>query len=138
MKKLIILISALILCAPLLTCSDTGLSVKLKVYYSSDGFTGYYVADGGNAVLLNVGSLGSPAGSNPSGIYEIDVAVAKSLKVQVNSVNLVNTLTVMIYKDGLSVKDGSGSGDGYSAATVTLTYEYDAATTTTTTTTATK
>jgi hypothetical protein len=127
MKKIIILISALILCPPLLTCSDLGQTVKLKIYYSADGFTGFYVADAGNAVLMDIGSVG-----DPGNIYQVDVAMVTSLKVQVTSKSLTNTLTAMVYKDSLLVKDGTSAGTGLTAAALTLLYEYDPAKTTTT------
>ncbi len=131
MKKLIILISALLLCAPLLTCSDTGQTVNLKIYYSAAGFSGFYVADSGSVVMLNEGTS---VVSDPAGMYEATVAMTTSLKVQITSKSLTNFITVMVYKDSKIVKEGTSTGDGYAAAAVTLTYEYESTETETTTT----
>jgi hypothetical protein len=130
MKKIIILISAIILCTLLLTCNTVEQTVKLKIYYSADGFNGFYVADAGNAVLMDIGTVG-----DSGNIYQVDVDMNTSLKVQITSKSLTNSLTVLIYKDDVLVKDGSSTGDGYSAASITLLYEYDSTATTTTTTT---
>ena len=129
MKKIIILISAIILCTPLLTCNTVEQPVKLKIYYSADGFTGYYVADSGDAVLMDIGAVG-----DSGNIHEVEVIMNTSLKVSVTSKSLSNSLTVLIYKDDVLVKDGSSTGDGYSAASITILFEYDSSTTTATTT----
>jgi hypothetical protein len=122
-KKIIILLSSIILAVLFSGCSTHAAYVKLKIYYSADGFTGYYVVDSGDAVLLDAGTVG-----DSGNIYEVDLTMNTSLKVQVSSKSLTNSLTVLIYKDDLLVKDGSGTGDGSAAAYISLLYEYDAAT----------
>jgi hypothetical protein len=133
MKKIFLLLSALILCAPILTCSDLGQTVNLKIYYSAAGFSGYYVSDSGSAVLI---SGGTSVASDPAGMYEANISMYTSLKVQVSSTSTTNTLSVMVYKDSKLVKEGTSTGTGSSgtAASVALLYEYDPSTTTTTTT----